>query len=111
MIHYTCDLCKRPLDPKEDLRYVVKIEIAAAFDPVADDEDEDDRDHLQEIQDLLEHLEEAHSNAIGDEVYQQLRFDLCPECRKRFVKNPLGRQPAKVLDYGGILDFTQNEKN
>ncbi len=110
MIHYTCDLCKRELDPREDLRYVVKIEIAAAFDPVANDE-EDDRDHLEEIQDLLEHLEDAPSGQIGEDVYQELRFDLCPECRKRFVKNPLGALPAKVLDYSGILDFTDNEKN
>ncbi len=110
MIHYTCDLCRRELDPKEDLRYVVKIEIAAAFDPIAGDE-EDDRDHLEEIQDLLEHLEEAHSNQIGEDVYQELRFDLCPECRKRFSKNPLGACAAKILDYSGILDFTENEKN
>jgi len=110
MIHYTCDVCKRELDPKEDLRYVVRIEIAAAFDPVVDDE-EDDRDHLQEIQDLLEHLQDAQSSHIGDEVYQELRFDLCPECRKRYAKDPLGRETAKVLDYSGILDFGENEKN
>ena len=110
MIHYTCDVCKRELDPKEDLRYVVKIEIAAAFDPVVDDE-EDDRDHLQEIQDLLEHLQDAQSSHIGDEVYQELQFDLCPECRKRYAKNPLGREPAKVLDYSGMLDFGEHEKN
>ena len=98
MIHYTCDVCKRELDPKEDLRYVVKIEIAAAFDPVVDEE-EDDRDHLQEIQDLLEHLQDTESSHIGDEVYQELRFDLCPECRKRFIKNPLGREVAKLCEF------------
>ncbi len=110
MIHYTCDLCKRELDPREDLRYVVKIEVAAAFDPVAEDE-EDDRDHLEEIQELLEHLEDAHSSQIGEDVYQELRFDLCPECRKRYGKNPLGVTAAKILDYSGIVDFTDNEKN
>jgi hypothetical protein len=110
MIHYTCDACKRELDPKEDLRYVVRIEIAAAFDPVVDDE-EDDRDHLQEIQDLLEHLQDAQSSQLGDDVYQELRFDLCPECRKRYAKNPLARKPAKVLDYSGMLDVGENEKN
>ncbi len=111
MIHYTCDLCKRELDPKEDLRYVVRIAITAAFDPVAEDEEEADRDHLQEIQDLLEHLEDTQEDRIGEEVYQELRFDLCPECRKRYGKNPLGRRPAKALDYSGILDFSDNEKN
>ena len=98
MIRYTCDLCKRDLDPETDLRYVVKLEVYAAFDPVVTEE-EGDRDHLQEIQDVLERLEDAESDQIGDEVYQTLRFDLCPECRKKFIKNPLGRENAKVLDF------------
>ena len=98
MIHYTCDLCRRELDPDEDLRYVVKIEVRAAFDPVVADE-EGDRDHLGEIQDLLERLEDAEDDQIGDDVYQRLRFDLCPECRRRFSKNPLGRETAKALDF------------
>lgn len=98
MIRYTCDLCKRELDPEEDLRYVVKMEMYAAFDPSAVPED-DDSDHLQEIQDILERLDDAENDQIGDDVYQQLRFDLCPECWKRFKKNPLGREPAKALGF------------
>lgn len=98
MIRYTCDLCKRELDPEEDLRYVVKMEVYAAFDPSTVAEDED-CDHLQEIQDILERLDDADNTQIGNDVYQQLRFDLCPECRKRFVKNPLGREPAKALGF------------
>jgi hypothetical protein len=97
MIRYCCDMCKREIEPDEDLRYAVKIEIYAAFDPLA--VDEDDRDHLQEIQDILERLEDAESEEIGDDVYQQLRFDLCAECRKRFLKNPFGRESAKMLDF------------
>ena len=99
MIRYACDLCKRELDPQEDLRYVVKIEIQAAFDPDPCDEQDDDRDHLQEIQDLLERLEGANAEDCSSEVYQQLRFDLCPECRKKFLKNPLGREAANVLGF------------
>ena len=98
MIRYLCDLCKRELDPDEDIRYVVKMEILAAFDPSVADEEDDDRDHLQEIQGILERLEQS-ADQVGENVYQQLRFDLCPECRKRFVENPLGREIAKVLDF------------
>ncbi len=99
MIHYSCDLCKRDLDPKEDLRFVVKLEIYAAFDPMESEEDADDRDHLQELQEILERVEGAEDPEIGDDVYQQLRFDLCPECRQRFLKNPLGRDLAKQLNF------------
>ena len=90
MIRYSCDLCRRDLDPQHDLRYVVKIEVFAAMD-VADDED-DDNDHLQEIQDVLERLDDAEDDQIGEDVCQQLRFDLCPECRRKFMNNPLGRE-------------------
>ena len=99
MIRYICDLCKREMNPNEDLRYVVKMEIYAAFDPASVPEGEDDRDHLQEIQDVLESLEDSQCEQISDDVCQQLRFDLCPECRKRFVKNPLGREAAKVFGF------------
>ena len=94
MIRYSCDLCKRDIDPEDDLRYVVKMEVYAAFDPAANNEDEADRDHLQEIQDILERLDDAADDSIGDDIYQQLRFDLCPECRRRFIQNPLGRQAS-----------------
>lgn len=99
MIRYTCDLCKREMDPDEDLRYVVQMEIYAAFDPTTDSEEDEDRDHLQEIQDILERLEQADADRVGDDVYQRLRFDLCPECRKKFIKNPLGKEHGKVLGF------------
>src|SRR5262245_61238922 len=96
MIHYTCDCCKRVLDP-EDLRYVVKMEVYAAFDPTASNELDDDRDHLQEIQEILRRGEDDAEQAVGNDVYEQLRFDLCTECRKKFVKNPLAQ--SKQFDF------------
>jgi len=99
MIRYLCDLCHRELDPEEDLRYVVKMEVYAAFDPMAVDEASDERNHLQEIQDILEQLEDADGDQIGADVYRQLRYDLCPECHRKFVSNPLGRETAKLFNF------------
>jgi hypothetical protein len=98
MIHYSCDCCRRPLD-SEDLRYVVRIEVYAAMDDGPVDELDDDRDHLQEIQEILQRAEDAADPNIGSDVYEELRFDLCPECRKKFVKNPLGRGKSKQFDF------------
>ena len=92
MIHYSCDRCKRVLDPEEDLRYVVKIEVQAVMEPLEFDEVEDDRDHLVEIQEILERLEDGESDAIGDDVYQKRRFDLCAECFRHYIQNPIGRE-------------------
>ena len=95
MIHYTCDCCKRELDPEVDLRYVVKLEVYASLDPLSSVPD-DDSDHLEEIQDILERMDDAQDDRLGEDVYRQMRFDLCPECRQRFIKNPL----AAVLRIG-----------
>ena len=57
MIRYSCDLCKRELDPEDDLRYVVKMEeIYAALAPRDTANEEERLRPLQEIQDVLERL-------------------------------------------------------
>jgi hypothetical protein len=98
MLHYTCDCCKRPIDPERELRYVVRVEVYAALDPSVD-EDEDERDHLQEIQDILERLDDCDDEQLSDDVYRQNRYDLCSECRSRYVKNPLGRFALQGLGF------------
>jgi hypothetical protein len=97
MLHYSCDFCKRILDPRDDLRYVVRVEVYAAMDQR--DDDIDDHDHLEEVQDILQRAESSEHEAVGDDVYQQLRFDLCPECRRKFLQNPLGRESSKQFDF------------
>ena len=97
MIHFVCDVCKRSLDA-EDLRYVVRMEVYAALDNTDADVD-NDRDHLREIEDVLEELDETDDRELGDEVYQQLRFDLCANCRQRFLSDPLGRRVPQHLDF------------
>lgn len=99
MVHYTCDVCKRPLDPKDDLRYVVKVEVFAAFDPLDLGEQNEDRDNLEDLQDILDGADEVRAEELDNDVYQQLRFDLCPDCRKRFLKNPLGRKSTEQFDF------------
>lgn len=99
MIHYSCDRCKRILDPEQDLRYVVKIEIQAAMEPQEADEDEEDRDYLMEIQDILERIDEEDEIKLAEDIYQKRRFDLCPECYRKFLKNPLGREASSKLGF------------
>ncbi len=101
MIRYSCDLCKRDLDAENDLRYVVKIEVFAAMDTSMED---DDNDPLEQIQDLIESQEDLLDERIGDEICQQLRFDLCPECREKFIKHPLGREGLA----SAIAGFSKN---
>ena len=102
MIHYSCDRCKRIINPEEDLRYVVKLEVEAAMEPLEVDEFDDDRDHLMEVQEILERLEDTDSELVSDDLYQRRRFDLCPECYRRFIKDPIGH------DARAQFGFSQN---
>jgi hypothetical protein len=109
MLHYSCDICKRPIDTHADVHHVVKIEVFPAVDDVADHgccEDNgphiasrEDADHLEEMQDMLERLDEEDLPAGLADGARSMRFDLCDACRQRFVKNPLGVKSGKTLDF------------
>lgn len=101
MIHYTCDHCKREIGDDHQVRFVVKIEAYPEMSPSVADISSDDRDHLDEIQDLLEDLNSggfAESDpAAVDGCVQQ--FDLCRDCYARFIRSPFGRDFAKSLHF------------
>ena len=89
MIHYSCDCCKRPIDSKTELRYVVKLEVQATMDLPEVDSTEEERDHLLEIEELLDELGESNLDYV-DEDYQPRRYDLCSQSYQDYIKNPLG---------------------
>jgi len=57
MIHYSCDRCRRVIDPEMDLRYTVRVEVSASMDSF-DAKGDDDRDELLEIHEILERMED-----------------------------------------------------
>lgn len=99
MLHIACDRCKRTLDPQYDVRYVVKIEVHVALEPLLADNVEDDRDHLAEIHEALEGAQSAASDASLDDAYQQRRFDMCAECFQRYQQNPLAVEPFAQIGF------------
>jgi len=90
MIHFTCDLCGKTLLAEEDTRYVVKIEVYAAYDPMEICGDDLREDHDDEIQGLLAQMEDMDAEDLEDQVFKTFRFDLCPECHEAYLKDPLG---------------------
>ena len=99
MLHVTCDLCGKELRTEADHRYVVKIEAFAAHDPAEITEADLDEDHMEAVSQLLRDMED---NLAGPEMvapYKNFRYDLCPECHKKFVRDPLGRETAQKFDF------------
>jgi hypothetical protein len=98
MIHYTCDRCKRQIDPTDQTRYVVHIDIqSAAEGPMI--EAEDDIDQLTELHQILEGLGSDELDCDCPGSSHRGRYDLCPECHRQFLKNPLGRDAMLALGF------------
>ena len=99
MIHYSCDRCKRMIDPAKEIRHTVRVEVQAVLDPLPGDELDDDRDELLEIDDLLQSMDLDDEDALLDEAPQQLRFDLCSACYRKFIQDPLGAESALSVGF------------
>ncbi|TWT52599.1 hypothetical protein Pla22_02230 [Rubripirellula amarantea] len=97
MIHYICDRCKRQINTNEQPRYVVQIEIHSMADEVTLDID-DDIDQLSELHQALEGLACDH---LDDEPELDHRgsYDLCADCHRQFLRNPLGRDAVAAFGF------------
>jgi len=89
MVHYTCDMCGKPLLLDDELRYVVKIEVYAAYDPMEVTEDDLNDDFEDQIDELCEQLDNADEQDLEDKMYKSFRFDLCSACHDQFMQDPL----------------------
>ncbi|MEM8666876.1 MAG: hypothetical protein AAGG48_05135, partial [Planctomycetota bacterium] len=89
MIHYTCDRCKRQINPEEQTRFIVHIDIQSAADDTIVETD-DDIDHLAELHQMLEGMHDGEVGDPDDEMASSHhgQYDLCPECHRQFLKNP-----------------------
>jgi len=95
MLHFSCDLCGQPLD---DRRYVVRLEVFPAFDPVDLSEADLDADHLHEVAQELHEMEITGAE-IEDCNSKTFRFDLCQRCHGKYLKDPLGREAIRHLNF------------
>ena len=88
-----CDRCGKTLLLDEDVRYKVRIQVYAAYDPMELTADDLETDHRAEMRRLLKQLEGQDPDEVQDTVYRELDFDLCPACRRAFLADPLGAGP------------------
>ena len=98
MIHYSCDRCGKNIDPEMEIRYIVRIEVQATCDsPVLGDNEESD--HLLELEEILERLEDADCPNISEDVYHRRKHDLCSGCYREYRKNPLALEPQIPIGF------------
>jgi hypothetical protein len=97
MMHFSCDLCGKEIRSGDDQRFVIKIEAFAAQDPGQITEADLDEDHMEEVSQLLRDMEDGPEDQDVEEACKNFRFDLCPDCHKRFVRDPLGKEQGQKL--------------
>lgn len=96
MIHYSCDRCGKNIDPEIEVRYVVRIEVQASCETNGAGEDED---HLLELDEILERLDDAECNSISEEIYHRRKHDLCSGCYHEYKRNPLAMEPQIPIGF------------
>jgi len=89
MGRFHCDRCGRGLLTDHDVRYEVRIEVKAGYDPPELTKKDLERDYRASIRALIESLEDRAPVELEEEVYAVRRFDLCPPCRAAWLADPL----------------------
>ncbi|MEK7448381.1 MAG: hypothetical protein AAB019_02745 [Planctomycetota bacterium] len=89
MLHFSCDRCGKGLLLDEDVRYEVTIEVKSGYDPLEITREDLQKDFSAEIAVLLKQMKKKGKQALEDGVYKIFKFDLCLQCQKEFIKNPL----------------------
>jgi hypothetical protein len=98
MLRIICDGCGKELRAGED-HYVVKIEVFAAHDPAELTEADLDDDHLEAVGELLREMEDDGAADGLEPTTHQLRYDLCPNCRTRYLRDPLSKEGNQKLHF------------
>ena len=98
MIHYSCDRCGRKIATDDEIRYSVRIEVAAVITPIEDELRDEDRDYLMELSESLEDgtIDEP---LYADDTTKRKQFDLCCDCHRKFKANPLAMESSKQLNF------------
>jgi len=99
MVHFTCDLCGKDLTAAGDHRFVVKIEAYPGFDPTEITEADLDEDHMEAVSELLQRDESLSADEYDASLHKGFRFDLCPACHVKFLKDPLGKEYSRSFDF------------
>lgn len=82
-----CDMCGRSLDKcTMDYRVVIEVISGDMRRDIGEDVEGDVRD---EIERLIMEAERKSEAELMDSVYRRMRFTICPDCQKQYIRDPL----------------------
>jgi hypothetical protein len=55
---------------------------------------------MEAVSALLREMEDGLADGDDlEQARQHFRYDLCPHCRKKFARDPLGKEAAQKFDF------------
>jgi len=87
-------MCGARIETNE-LRYVLKMNIFAAYDTMKLELSDLEKDYEDEIRNLVEKMEQMSPKELEEDVFKELKFDLCRKCQQKVLKNPLGSKTER----------------
>lgn len=81
-----CDRCDDELLVESDVRYVMKVDVQAAYDPMELTREDLQQDFQAEFEKILRQLEGSSKRELNDQVHYQAKLDLCPRCQREVLK-------------------------
>lgn len=98
MIRFACDRCGTALKADDSSRFILKIEAFASIGPLTSERETVERDHVREIRAVIDELKRSDADAIEDQTYRSMRFDLCRDCHREYLADPIGRAQSASWD-------------
>ncbi len=95
MVYYKCDGCGKQL-AQHALRYTVEIEVRAAYDTMKVHLSDLLHDHRADMLALIDQLKLKSTRELEESVYTNMTIDLCPQCQRAFVRDPLRFHPEQA---------------
>ena len=92
MANYLCDRCGRFI-AKGTSRYIAKVQVFAADDPLEITLADLWRDHTCEMAAVIDQCESLSEEELMRDVFVEFKFDLCRRCQRIYVQNPLAASP------------------
>jgi len=103
MKHFSCDACGKDLQAVGELRYVVQVQIKAIGPTECLKMPDLDQNQLDAMAEYLEELERSGDDgslaAASTAIPAPFEFDLCPNCYRRWLQDPLGRDPVRKWQF------------
>ncbi len=87
----SCDMCGGELLVDDEVRYVVEIQVYAAYDPLELTYSDLEGDLREKIRRIVRRMERMDAKEAEESVYKHTKFDLCSKCRKIYIASPLPR--------------------